>query len=198
MATRLTIYGFTCIPFTPLFISCFLARFEVFWGAFLAPILAVMVFNLIIFVCVIVVIIRHKSGRVIRKQEFVSTKLIIRLMVSISGVMCLFGLTWLFAVFTFSSSGLRETFQILFTVFNSLQGFFIFLFLLNAEALACWRNVCLCGSKPFHRPSTRTQRSQASTGRSALSYSRSGGTLASGTVKSDGDWSTLKKQKSWI
>lgn len=180
------------------FISCFLARVEVFWGAFLAPIIAVMAFNLIIFVCVIVVITRYKSGQVARKQESVGTRLIIRMMVSVSGVMCLFGLTWLFAVFTFSSSGLRETFQILFTVFNSLQGFFIFMFLLNAEALACWRRVCFCGIKPSHGSSTRTQRPRTSTGRSALSYSQSGGTLASGTIKSDGDWSTLKKEKSWI
>ena len=183
--------------FTP-FISCFLARVEAFWGAFLAPILAVMVFNLIIFVCVIVVIIRHKCGRVARKQESISTKLIICMMVSISGVMCLFGLTWLFAVFTFSSSGLRETFQVLFTVFNSLQGFFVFLFLLNAEALAFWKKVCLCGSTPSHNLSSRTQRPRASTGRSALSYSQSGGTIVSQTMKSDGDWSTLKKEKSWI
>ena len=158
-----------------------------------------MVFNLIIFVCVIVVIIRHKCGLVARKQEFVGTKLIIRMMVSISGVMCLFGLTWLFAVFTFSSSGLRETFQILFTVFNSLQGLFIFLFLLNAEALTCWRKVC---SKPSRGSSTRTQRPRPSTCRSALTHSLSGGTLASGTgtvkSQSDGDSSTLKKEKSWI
>ena len=181
------------------FISCFLSHTEVFWGAFLAPILAVMVFNLVIFVCIVVVIIRHKSGRIARKQEVVSTKLIVRTMISISGVMCLFGLTWLFAVLTFSTSGLRETFQVLFTVFNSLQGLFIFLFLLNAEALSCWRKVCLCGSKQPPTLSTRNQqRPQTSTRRSVLSHHQSGGTLASGTIKSDGNWSTLKKEKSWI
>ena len=43
-------------------------------------------------------------------------------MFEFAGVLFLFGLTWAFFLFTFS---LRETFQILFTVLNSLQGCFI-------------------------------------------------------------------------
>ena len=64
------------------------------------------------------------------------------MMIRIGGVMSLFGLTWLFAILTaVSTPALREIFQILFTVFNSLQGAFIFLFfcVMNEEARKLWK-----------------------------------------------------------
>ena len=141
-------------------ISCFLSHPGAFWGAFLAPILAVMVFNIVIFIWVIVVLVRHTRGTAARKKESVSNKTIIRLMISISGVMFLFGLTWLFAILTFSAPGLRETFQALFTVFNSFQGFFIFLFfcVFSKEAREYWKEVLSCGrytSQFLHPSQTR-------------------------------------------
>jgi hypothetical protein len=74
-------------------------------------------------------------------------------MMSISGVMFLFGLTWLLAIFAFSTTG-----QILFTIFNTLQGFFVFLFFVvfNKEAVESWKELLSCGrykSKLLH-PST--------------------------------------------
>ena len=128
-----------------------------FWGTFLAPIFAVIVFNLVVFVCVVVVLLRHKMGRVARKQEQMKAKTALRLMFSISCVMLLFGLTWLFAILTFSATGLRETFQLLFTVFNSLQGFFIFLFVLSPEIFAC------CGKMVSGESKTSQSRSQTAT-----------------------------------
>jgi hypothetical protein len=76
-------------------------------------------------------------------------------MISVGGVMFLFGLTWLFGILTFSVDGLREAFQILFTIFNSFQGFFIFLFFcaFNKEALESWKELLSCGkytSKLLH------------------------------------------------
>ena len=117
-----------------------------------------MVFNAIIFICVIVVLVRHMRNTAARKNENLSRKTIIRLMISISGVMFLFGLTWLFAILTFSVPGLREIFQVLFTIFNSFQGFFIFLFfcVFNKEAVESWKELLSCGkykSKLLH-PST--------------------------------------------
>ena len=71
--------------------------------------------------------------------------------ISISGVLFLFGLTWLFFVLTISIPGLRETFQILFTVFNSLQGFFVFAFILFTEGFDYWKAAFLSchKSKPI-------------------------------------------------
>ena len=56
--------------------------------------------------------------------------------------MFLFGITWLFGILTFSSE-VREVFQILFTVFNSFQGFFIFLFFcaISKEARESWKEL---------------------------------------------------------
>lgn len=111
-----------------MFYSCFLSHPGAFWGAFLAPLLAIIVFNAVIFVCVIVVLIKHVKTSAELKNRSISKEEATRLIFSISGVMSLFGLTWLFAILTFSTEGLRETFQILFTLFNSFQGLFIFLF----------------------------------------------------------------------
>ena len=70
--------------------------------------------------------------------------------------MFLFGLTWLFAILTFSVTGLRETFQILFTLLNSFQGFFILLFFcaINKEARESWKEIFGSGrqSKLLHSP----------------------------------------------
>ena len=186
--------------------SCFLSHPGAFWGAFLVPIFAVLLFNIVVFIWVIVILVRHTRGTAARKKEAVSNKTIIRLMISISGVMFLFGLTWLFAILTFSTPGLRETFQILFTVFNSFQGFFIFLFfcIFNKEAVESWKELLSCGkykSKVLH-PSQVKLSSTAVTKKAKQSKTGSTGfTLSSGgkyssqfeTSRSDYETSTLMK-----
>ena len=74
-----------------------------------------------------------------------------RLLISIVGVMSLFGLTWLFGAFTVVGATL--VFQVLFAIFNSLQGFFIFLFycVFSRDARELWKETLSCGrykSKP--------------------------------------------------
>lgn len=122
--------------------SCFLSHPGAFWGAFLAPLLAIILFNAVIFICVIVVLIKHVKKTANLKNQSVSKNEVIRLIFSIGGVMGLFGLTWLFGILTFSTAGLRETFQILFTIFNSFQGFFIFVFLcvMSADVREEWKS----------------------------------------------------------
>ena len=119
-----------------------------------------------------------------------------RLMISISGVIILFGLTWLFAIPAFSVPGLQEAFLILFVVFNSFQGFFIFLFfcVFNKEALESWAELLSCGkyqSKLLH-PSQMKFGSSAAAKKSKQTKmasngfsSSSGGKYASNTSKSD-------------
>lgn len=143
------------VAFYPILIffscRCFLSHVGAFWGAFLGPVLVIMLFNTVLFVFISVVLIRHVR-RKSRKVESAKHKVIIRTSLSIFGLMCLFGLTWLFAVLTFSASGLREAFQVLFTVFNSLQGAFIFIFtcVLSSEAREGWKSVFAYKSKPDH------------------------------------------------
>ena len=137
-------------------------------------------FNVIIFIRVIVVLIRRARDNASRQNKAISHKTILRLLVSIGGVMFLFGLTWLFAIFTFSEPVLREIFEVLFVVFNSLQGLFIFLFVcvLNKEVLESWREVISCGryqSKLLHpspvKITAARNYNQANTGSSGFSSS---------------------------
>ena len=145
--------------------------------------------------------VRHTRDTAARLNKPVSNKTIGRLMISISGVMFLFGLTWLFAILTFSVTGLRETFQILFVVFNSFQGLFIFLFvcILNKEVIESWREVLSCGryqSKLLHPTPAKVvavRRYQANTNSTGFGSS-SGGKYNSETLKSGYDSSTLSIQ----
>ena len=106
-----------------------------------------------------------------KSKEGIEPKTALRLIISISGIMFLFGLTWLFAAFTFTIAGnnvVRITFQALFTVFASFQGFFIFLFscVFNKEARESWRELLSCGryKSNFLCPSQYKNTSSASTG----------------------------------
>ena len=152
-----------------------------FFGAFLGPIFAVMLFNLVIFIWVIVILVKHTRGKIERSSEKMSTKTALRLLMSISGVMFLFGLTWLFAALTIGGV-LGSIFQILFTVFVSFQGLYIFLFfvILNTEARESWRELLSCGryksellhpSQYKNTSSAGTRAHKANTGTTAASSS---------------------------
>ena len=69
----------------------------------------------------------------------------VKLLLSSVGIMCLFGLTWLFAVFTFTSDNSDVSFalQFVFSFFNAFQGFGIFLFfvVLSSDARDEWRGL---------------------------------------------------------
>ena len=89
-------------------------------------------------------VIRHAKKKVNRMKQSISNKEVLRILFGISGILFLFGLTWGFIILTFSVPGLRETFQTLFTVFNSLQGFFIFAFILFTEGFGYWKALLFC------------------------------------------------------
>ncbi len=171
--------------------SCFLKHPGVFFGAFLAPIFAVLLFNMIIFIWVIVILLKHTRGNMKRSNQKMSFKTALRLLVSISGVMFLFGLTWLFAALTININGsnaVRTIFQVLFTVFASFQGFFIFLFfvIFSGEARELWRDLC-CGRykssllhpsqyKNTNSTGTGTRTPKANMGTTGAAFSSTGNT----------------------
>ena len=140
------------------FSSCFISDPAVFFGAFLGPIFAILIVNVVIFVLVIGVIIRQTRNKLDRTKEQMNKKTAIRLVISIAGIMFLFGLTWLFGALTvtgFGSVTASFAFQVLFVICNTFQGFFIFLFfcVFNKEARDLWIELFLCGrykSKPLH------------------------------------------------
>ena len=149
--------------------SCFISDPAVFFGAFLGPIFAILMVNVVIFVLVIGVLVKHTLDKLDRTKEQMNIKTTIRLFISIAGVMFLFGLTWLFGALTVT--GLKDTtastaFQVLFVICNALQGFFIFFFLcvFNKDARDLWLELLSCG----HYKSKSLRSSQAK-------YIRSGG-----------------------
>ena len=107
---------------------------------------------------VISVLIKHTRKTLGRNKEQMKKKTAIRLLISIAGVMSLFGLTWLFGALTvtgFESAAASIAFQVLFVIFNAFQGFFIFLFfcVFNKDARESWLEVFSCGryhSKPLN------------------------------------------------
>ena len=119
--------------------------------------------------------------------------------------MSLFGLTWLFAILTVNVTVLRQFFQILFVIFNSFQGFFIFLFfcVFNKEAIESWREFFSFGkykSKLLH-PSQAKYSSGTGTGKpkhiktSSTGFgSSSGGKSTSEVSKSEYESTTLTKR----
>ena len=136
-----------------------------FFGAFLGPILAVLLFNLVMMVVVVTVLVRHMRNTMGRMKEQTKQKTTLRLLISITGIMSLFGLTWIFGALTISGASLP--FQILFVVFNGFQGFFIFLFLcvFSTDARKLWKESL---SSSYNKFST-LQRSHQGAGTSTIS-----------------------------
>ena len=147
--------------------SCFIDDPAVFFGAFLGPIFAILFFNLVIFVLVTGVLIKHTRNKLERTNERINKKTAIRLVISIAGIMFLFGLTWLFGALTVTGLGdttASTAFQILFVICNAFQGFFIFFFLcvFNNDARDLWLELLSCGryqSKALHSSQAKYARS---------------------------------------
>ena len=103
--------------------------------------------NAVIFISVIVVVIRHTKDTIKRNQKGFNTATATRLLINFIGIMFVFGLTWLFGALTITIQPINDIFQVLFVIFNSLQGFFNFLFfcVLSKEARESWKELLSCG-----------------------------------------------------
>ena len=114
-----------------------------FYVAYLAPILLVIICNLVV-MCLSFKKIFKKS-EVLSKQKLAAGKKL-RIVFTCSVLM---GTTWVLGVFAFGE--LTFTFQLLFTIFNSLQGTFIFIFycLLNKDAQNEWKRVFGCAERTY-------------------------------------------------
>ena len=139
------------IAFTFYIFSCFINNVTVFFATFLGPILLILAFNVVIFVVVIVVLVKHLIKR--SKEQANYRYKGIQLMANITGISCLLGLTWVFGALTITKAD--QAFQIVFTVTNSLQGFFIFIFfcVLNGDVRLAWKQKLIgkrhtCTTKP--------------------------------------------------
>ena len=123
--------------------SCFISNLPMFFGVFLGPIFAILLFNMVMFVLVARVLIDHGIKRSFRDdhKNNLKHKATFRTLVSVVGVMFLFGLSWIFGACTVKNVG--DVFEVLFIIFNSTQGFFIFIFtcVFNKEIRQDWSDL---------------------------------------------------------
>ena len=109
-----------------------------FYFGVLLPVVIIMVINIIILIIVIYKIQNSMKQKLSEKQPIDRAITLLRIVVACS---VLLGLTWLFGVLAVGS--MSETFQYLFCIFNSLQGFFIFFFytLTNKDVKNEWKRI---------------------------------------------------------
>ena len=107
-----------------------------FYFGVLLPVALSLVVNICVLVVVLKTLIRsfkNKAKMTQSEKPLIFTQAKITLACS-----CLLGITWIFGLFAVGE--LTETFQWLFTIFNSLQGLFIFIFytLTNQDVKKEW------------------------------------------------------------
>ena len=112
--------------------------------ATMIPMVLPMLLNIILFIPIVKEIQRHISmqGKFQKKRQLM-TRFVMTFSCSL-----LLGLTWTFGLFSLISD-LRAPFQWLFCIFNSLQGFFIFIFnvVRNKDAKELWIKTLTFNSK---------------------------------------------------
>uniref|UniRef100_A0A3B4B458 Uncharacterized protein n=1 Tax=Periophthalmus magnuspinnatus TaxID=409849 RepID=A0A3B4B458_9GOBI len=121
---------------------CWIKNDVAFYVAVVAYYLVIFLFNIIMFVVVLVQLCRIKRQNPQNLQHR-NTLQDIR---SVLGITILLGLTWGFAFFAWGE--LNLPFMYLFAIFNSLQGFFIFVFhcAVKENVRRQWRTYLCCGS----------------------------------------------------
>ena len=179
--------------------SCFISEVGVFFGAFLVPIILIILFNACIFIASSYVVIRLKVKEMRRnlarkgsqkQQKFpMSPKDTCKLLALLAGFMSLLGLSWIILLFTVvgADTNIYAAFAIqwLFVFFNSLQGFFLFVFFvaLNRDARNLWYNFlrpCLKSKKGAY--SSRIKHSSVS-GKTASTKLSTRKDISSDTLK---------------
>ena len=128
-----------------------------FFGIFLGPIFAILLFNAVIFVVVgRVIIISNCTTKSVTENNS-NQKTILKTFISMTGVMFLFGLSWIFAAFSVKEAS--YTFEVLFIIFNAPQGFFLFAFicLFNPEIRQEWFHLFYGHAKLTNKNDHRVQ-----------------------------------------
>lgn len=126
---------------------------------------------------VTVVLIKHtrkKLGKGNKKKEV--TQGTIKALLSIVSVMVMFGLSWLFGALSISDGAI--VFQWPFVIFNTLQGFILFLFscVIGKDARDEWTNLLTCYRRKKNQRHSTVSHSQTSSSRLRKSGSQSNST----------------------
>ncbi|KFP11113.1 G-protein coupled receptor 64, partial [Egretta garzetta] len=117
---------------------CWIKNRIVFYITAMGYFCLIFLINISMFIVVLIQLCRIKK----KKQLGAQRKTSIQDLRSVAGLTFLLGITWGFAFFT-----VNEVFTYLFTIFNSLQGFFIFIFycVTKENVRKQWRRYLCCG-----------------------------------------------------
>ncbi|NWV52190.1 AGRG2 protein, partial [Daphoenositta chrysoptera] len=117
---------------------CWIKNRVVFYITAVGYFCLIFLINISMFIVVLIQLCRIKK----KKQLGAQRKTSIQDLRSVAGLTFLLGITWGFAFFT-----VNEVFTYLFTIFNTLQGFFIFIFYCVAKenVRKQWRRYLCCG-----------------------------------------------------
>ncbi|NXL59684.1 AGRG2 protein, partial [Chordeiles acutipennis] len=117
---------------------CWIKNRTVFYITAVGYFCLIFLINISMFIVVLIQLCRIKK----KKQLGAQRKTSIQDVRSVAGLTFLLGITWGFAFFT-----VNEVFTYLFTIFNTLQGFFIFIFycVTKENVRKQWRRYLCCG-----------------------------------------------------
>ncbi|XP_056912201.1 adhesion G protein-coupled receptor L2-like isoform X8 [Takifugu flavidus] len=148
--------------------ACWLRVDNHFIGTFIGPVAFIIAVNVILLVVTMFKMVKHStsmkpdSSRLGGIRSWVSGAFVL---------LCLLGLTWSFGLFFLDDSSIVMAY--LFTIFNTLQGMFIFIFhcllqkKVRKEYSKCFRQSQCCGALPPEGPHA----AKAATSRSTAHYS---------------------------
>ena len=118
-----------------------------FYFALLLPVVLILLVNFVVLVMVMRVLTQKNNASSQRQAGKVQARIAF-------ACATLLGLTWILGLLAIGE--MAFTFQLLFTIFNSLQGFFIFVFytLMNKDARKNWKQVFKFGRNYDKRSTT--------------------------------------------
>ena len=106
-----------------------------------------MSFNLVVFVIILRILIRHSYQKFKKTKQDRRVKGVLKTLMSLFSITVMFGFQWLFGALTIADASLA--FRWLFVIFSTLQGFFLFFFfvILRPDARDEWMQVMNLGRK---------------------------------------------------
>ncbi|XP_068460343.1 adhesion G protein-coupled receptor L2-like isoform X6 [Clinocottus analis] len=146
--------------------ACWLRADNHFIWSFIGPVTVIIAVNVIFLVMTMFKMVKHSTSM---KPDSSRLGGIRSWVLGAFALLCLLGLTWTFGLFFLNESSIVMAY--LFTIFNTLQGMFIFIFhcllqkKVRKEYSKCFRQSQCCGARPSEGPhgaaKTATSRSTA-------------------------------------
>ncbi|XP_072543399.1 adhesion G protein-coupled receptor L2-like isoform X3 [Salminus brasiliensis] len=148
--------------------ACWLRVDNHFIWSFIGPVAFIIMLNLVFLVVTMYKMVKHSTSV---KPDSSRLESIRSWVLGAFALLCLLGLTWSFGLFFLNESSMMTY---LFTIFNTLQGMFIFIFhcllqkKVRKEYSKCFRQSQCCGGLPSEGPHST---GKTSTSRSTARYS---------------------------